>query len=181
LLLIAKRVLCAVCKPHRYTETVVQMMCREVPFTAKGKTVLEAGWKKYADHEQSEASLPELSEGDVLIPGEELVKEGKTTPPKRFTRIPCCRYGDGGRKGYAGRCGASRPRHPATRAAILEKLVNTGFVERKKQRKPSASSRPYRRISRYRAAGAASVPLAHRAGGAAAKASRGGELDAIRS
>jgi DNA topoisomerase-3 len=136
LLLIAKRVLCAVCKPHRYTETVVQMMCREVPFTAKGKTVLEAGWKKYADHEQSEASLPELSEGDVLIPGEELVKEGKTTPPKRFTEDTLLAAmetaGEKDMPEDAERRGLGTP---ATRAAILEKLVNTGFVERKKAKK----------------------------------------------
>lgn len=136
LLLVAKRMLCAVEKPYRYAETVVQMVCREVLFSTKGKTVLDIGWKKYADHEQNEAALPELSVGDVLIPGEEIVKEGKTTPPKRFTEDTLLAAmetaGEKDMPEDAERRGLGTP---ATRAAILEKLVNTGFVERKKAKK----------------------------------------------
>jgi DNA topoisomerase-3 len=80
--------------------------------------------------------LPELSEGDVLIPGEELVKEGKTTPPKRFTEDTLLAAmetaGEKDMPEDAERRGLGTP---ATRAAILEKLVNTGFVERKKAKK----------------------------------------------
>ncbi len=31
--------------PHRYSETVAEFQCGDETFTAKGKTVLDVGWK----------------------------------------------------------------------------------------------------------------------------------------
>ena len=44
--LVARQVLMAVSAPYSYLETVVTVECGGQVFTAKGKTVLNAGWKK---------------------------------------------------------------------------------------------------------------------------------------
>ena len=77
--------------------------------------------------------LPKLTEGEVLDVEDITVKEGKTTPPKRFTEDTLLAAmesagkedmpDDAERKGIG---------TPATRASILEKLVATGFAKREK-------------------------------------------------
>ena len=52
---------------------------------------------------------------------------------KAFRRFPSGGNGDSRCGRYAGRCRAKRFRHPAARTATLEKLVSTGFVQRKKK------------------------------------------------
>ena len=134
--LIAQQVLCAVGSPHIYAETAVTLDCGGAAFTAKGKTVLSVGWKANLGQEQADKPLPELSEGMSFPVESAAVKEGKTTPPKRYTEDTLLSAmetagakeapDDAERKGLG---------TPATRAAVLEKLVSTGFVERKKAKK----------------------------------------------
>ena len=134
--LVSMQVLCAVGSPHIYAETAATLDCGGAAFTAKGRTVLSMGWKSYLEQEQKDKPLPELSEGASVPVDSVTVKEGKTTPPKRFTEDTLLSVmetagaketpDDAERKGLG---------TPATRAAILEKLVSTGFVERKKQKK----------------------------------------------
>ena len=134
--LIAQQVLCAVGGPHIYAETAVTLDCGGAAFTAKGKTVLSVGWKACLEQEQADKPLPELTEGMSFPVESAAVKEGKTTPPKRYTEDTLLSAmetagakeapDDAERKGLG---------TPATRAAVLEKLVSTGFVERKKAKK----------------------------------------------
>ena len=130
--LAAKGLLRAVDEPHRYAETVIMLDCAGQSFTAKGKTVLDTGWKQYLAQEKQDAALPELSEGQVLDCTEAAVKEGKTTPPKHFTEDTLLSAMENAGKDdipdEAERKGLGTP---ATRAAIIEKLVAAGFVERK--------------------------------------------------
>ena len=134
--LIAQQVLCAVGSPHIYAETAVTLDCGGAVFTAKGKTVLSVGWKACLEQEQADKPLPDLAEGMSFPVESAAVKEGKTTPPKRYTEDTLLSAmetagakdmpEDAERKGLG---------TPATRAAVLEKLVSTGFVERKKAKK----------------------------------------------
>ena len=138
LLLVARSLLRAVCPAYRYAETAVTAECGGHTFTAKGKEVLELGWRAYANKEPSEdAALPEgLTQDAALTAKEVRVKEGKTAPPKHFTEDTILASmetagvddmrSDVERKGIG---------TPATRASILEKLVSAGFVERKKAKK----------------------------------------------
>ena len=135
--LVSKGLLRGVCDAHRYAETVITVECAGHSFTAKGKTVLASGWKVY-DLEQSEkqTALPEIAEGQELPVSGTTVKTGKTTPPKHYTEDTLLSAmetagakdmpEDAERKGIG---------TPATRAGILEKLVSSGFVERKKSKK----------------------------------------------
>lgn len=133
--LVSRGLLCAVSEAHRYAETAVILDCGGYEFTAKGKTVLVPGWKAYMP-EQADNPLPELTEKQNIAVVSVSVKEGKTSPPKHYTEDTLLSAmetagakdmpEDAERKGLG---------TPATRAAILEKLVSTGFVERIKAKK----------------------------------------------
>lgn len=91
--LVAKQLLCAVSDAHRYSETTIVLSCGGQKFTAKGKTVLQTGWKQYSGGEMTEVPLPELADGSTLPVDAAPVKEGKTTPPKHYTEDICCERG----------------------------------------------------------------------------------------
>ena len=126
----------AVCPPYRYAETSLTAECGGQTFTVKGKTVLDMGWRAYATPSK-DAALPDaLAEGQTLAVDAVQVKEGKTTPPKHFTEDTILQSME---TAGAGEMPEDMERRgigtPATRAAILEKLVATGLVERKKAKK----------------------------------------------
>jgi len=134
--LIAKQVLRAVSESFRYRETVAVISCGDRTFTAKGKIVENIGWKAYNEKEQTDKVLPELADGDELKVAGSEIKEGTTKPPAHFTEDSLLSAmevagakempDDAERKGLG---------TPATRAGIIEKLIATGFVERKKAKK----------------------------------------------
>ena len=134
--LVARQVLMAVSAPYSYLETVATVECGGQVFTAKGKTVLNTGWKSYAAGEQKERVLPPMTEGQSIDSFDVSLEEGKTKPPARYTEDTLLSAmenagakempDDAERKGLG---------TPATRAGILEKLVSSGFVERKKNKK----------------------------------------------
>lgn len=140
--LISNRLCVAVGELHRYAETVIELDCGGTLFFAKGKTVLQDGWKALAKKEASakaekkEAELPVLSVGDVLTIQTIEVKEGKTSPPKHYTEDTLLQSmetaGADEMPDEAERKGLGTP---ATRAGIIEKLVRIGFLERKGDKK----------------------------------------------
>ncbi len=134
--LIARQVLIAVSSPYCYKETVVTVECSGEVFTAKGKTITNHGWRIYTTQEKPEKMMPDITEGQALsVPGCE-IKEGSTTPPKHYTEDTLLSAmevagakempEDAERKGIG---------TPATRAGIIEKLISSGFVERRKAKK----------------------------------------------
>ena len=134
--LVSRQVLMAVSAPFVYLETEARLDCGGNAFAAKGKTILHMGWRAYTEKGKQDSTLPELSEGQLLSVSSCEVKEGKTTPPKHFTEDTLLSAmetagkedmpEDAERKGLG---------TPATRAAVIEKLVATGFAERKKAKK----------------------------------------------
>ena len=145
--LISARLLCAVGQPHAYAETSVVVECAGQEFKAKGRAILNPGWReldgRYKDTlknkpepEKEAKALPILSEGDTLSVVTAAVKEGKTSPPAHFTEDTLLSAmetaGAGEMPEDAERKGLGTP---ATRAGILEKLIKVGFVERKKVKK----------------------------------------------
>lgn len=141
--LLSVRLLAAVGDPCRTAETVILLECGGETFTVKGKTVLQEGWKavekKYltaGKAEKEEVTLPDLREGSGIALTDVKLKEGKTSPPKHFTEDTLLsameRAGadetddDVERKGIG---------TPATRAGIIEKLVQKGFLERVGEKK----------------------------------------------
>ena len=134
--LVARQLLCAVVESFRYAETVVTFECGGHLFTAKGKEVLSRGWKAYLDRYLSENSLPELKENAEVSVKSVAVKEGFTAPPPHFTEDTLLHAMEtASAKEMPEDCEHHGLGTPATRAAILEKLVANGFVERKKSTK----------------------------------------------
>lgn len=134
--LVARQLLCAVGEPFGYAETVVTLECGGHLFTAKGKEVLSRGWKCYLGCDANKESIPELKENAEIPLKSVSVKEGFTTPPSHFTEDTLLHAME---TASAKEMPEDSEHHglgtPATRAAILEKLVANGFVERKKSKK----------------------------------------------
>ena len=134
--LVARQLLCAVGEPFRYAETVVTLECGGHLFTSKGKEVLSKGWKAHLDRDLGENSLPELKANAEIPVKSASVKEGFTTPPSHFTEDTILHAMEtASAKEMPEDCEHHGLGTPATRAAILEKLVANGFVERKKSKK----------------------------------------------
>ena len=141
--LIIARTLMAVSKPFRYLETLFTTECAGEEFTAKGREILDEGWKAVerkvlADilsRKKEFTALPPVEESECGILNAEL-KEGQTSPPKHFTEDTLLHSmetasaesmpEDAERQGIG---------TPATRAATIEKLVEKGFLERKGDKK----------------------------------------------
>lgn len=141
--LIIARTLMAVSKPFRYLETLLTTECAGEEFTAKGKEILEEGWKAVErkvladilNRKKEFTALPPVEESECGILHAEL-KEGQTSPPKHYTEDTLLHSmetasaesmpEDAERQGIG---------TPATRAATIEKLVQKGFLERKGDKK----------------------------------------------
>ena len=147
--LISARLLCAAASPHIYEAVKVSLACGGVEFTAKGKIVITGGWKeidgtdpdwlkkRQGDNDagdEENAVLPDLTEGQVFENVAAAVKEGCTSPPRRYTEdtLLAAMESAGADETENGveRRGLGTP---ATRAAIIEKLIKAGFVEREKK------------------------------------------------
>ena len=154
--LIATRLLCAVAPIHKFETVTAILECGGHKFTAKGKTVLEDGWKSIDtafrisikskpdknnedtndENDEDTAALPGLVNGQVFPGVTATIREGKTKPPSRFTESTLLRAME-----TAGASDVSDDADiehkglgtPATRAGIIEKIINTGFVERQKK------------------------------------------------
>ena len=140
LMMICTRLLSAVSEKHTYAETTATVECGGEMFTAKGKTIVQNGWKTIEQAffstlgktiKDADNALPDLSEGQQFF-AKTNVREGFSQPPKHFTEdllllsmesasaddMP----DDAERKGIG---------TPATRAAIIEGLVKSGLLTRK--------------------------------------------------
>ena len=140
--LVSVRLLSATGEKHIYDETSVTLTCEGFEFKAKGKTVVQDGWKsvercfketlKSKEKDEPERSLPSLNEKDILSSVDASVTEHYTSPPRPYTEDSLlsametagnAEFDDDTEKKGLGT--------PATRAGIIEKLVKGGFVERK--------------------------------------------------
>ena len=126
----------AVCPPCRSAETCITVQCGGQTYAAKGRLILEPGWRVYGQSETGHAVPEDLAEGQSLLVAAAQVKAGKTTPPKHYTEDTLLSAmetaGAGDMPEDAERRGIGTP---ATRAATLEKLVSADFVQRKKAKK----------------------------------------------
>lgn len=143
LLLVCCKLLCAAAEPFVYEVVTATFDCGGHPFTAKGKQVLSQGWrtiqeafrsslKEKPEDEDAEGVLPALTEGQVFELATAFITEHFTAPPRPYTEDSLLAAMENAGKEEipedAERRGLGTP---ATRAAIIEKLVSGGFVERK--------------------------------------------------
>lgn len=143
LLLVCCKLLCAVANPHIYDVVTATFECGGYDFTVKGKRDFVEGWreihrifcsslKEQPDDDAPIRDFPDFTEGQTFHDVKVTICERFTSPPKPYTEDTLLSAmetagkedmpEDSERKGLG---------TPATRAAIIEKLVAAGFVERK--------------------------------------------------
>lgn len=143
-MLICCKLLCSAAEPHVYETVTAVFECGGHHFTSKGKSIVTEGWKGFErlfrsslktkpdDDGENDSDLPELVQGKIYERAVTSVTEHFTTPPKPYTEdtlLSAMEHAgkddmpeDAERKGLG---------TPATRATIIEKLVSSGFAERK--------------------------------------------------
>ena len=122
--------------------TTVAGVSNGVPFRARGVRVLEPGWtalypRKEDDKKDDEQELPEFRPGESG-PHEPTVRRGETAPPKAYTEASLL-----GAMETAGKLVEDEQLKevlkekglgtPATRAAIIETLLERGYITREKK------------------------------------------------
>ena len=141
-LLVCCKLLCASAEPYMYEAVTATFDCGGYSFTAKGKRILSEGWReidrifrtslKEKPADGDGGTLPDFTEGQIFDSAEIAVTEHFTQPPKPYTEDTLLSAMENAGKDdipdEAERKGLGTP---ATRAAIIEKLVAAGFVERK--------------------------------------------------
>ena len=145
LYMITVRLLCAVGEAHICMETEATVSCGGADFTAKGREVCSDGWKATETafavflkkkREDRTPPLPHLTERQIIENANAEVKDGVTKPPAHYTEDTLLSAMEhAGAEDFAKiedieRAGLGTP---ATRAGIIEKLIRSGYAERKKK------------------------------------------------
>ena len=134
--LIANRTLMAVGERYIYTEIEYDLWCNDIIYNAKVKNPIQMGWKKWDKSSKKEENIPIYNEGDIFTPDTLTVKECKTQPPKHFTDATLLSVMENIdnrventdlKEAVKGKgIGTS-----ATRAEAIEKIIVSGYAERK--------------------------------------------------
>ncbi|MEM0372530.1 MAG: DNA topoisomerase I [archaeon] len=97
-------------------------------FVAKGKTVLKNGWREYYPYlKLEEQRLPQLVEGERVNASEPRCEAKQTKPKPRYTPSALIKLMDDLNLGTK-----------STRAEILQKLIDRGYIQGKQNFKPSS-------------------------------------------
>ncbi|MCL2605269.1 MAG: DNA topoisomerase III [Defluviitaleaceae bacterium] len=121
--------------------TKIPVQSEEFLFESKGRTEKEAGWTALYAHEREkdpEPPLPPLTEGQAVTAEKTKVLNKKTAPPKPYTEATLLSaMENAGRfmedESLKEAMKSSGLGTPATRAAIIEKLIASKYAERKKK------------------------------------------------
>lgn len=146
--LVVRRFLAVLSPPAEYEEVKITFRAGNESFYASGKTMLNPGWMSLGgqpdesdddadEDEESNSSLPPVSQGDVYKIAEAKTYAKKTTPPARYTEatlLTAMEHPSGQvdsrelKKVLQETSGLGTP---ATRADIIEKLFSTFYIERR--------------------------------------------------
>ena len=147
--MVARRLLAAFYPACDYDATKIITEVGEHRFRTNGKVIVVNGWhdipplenppkarKKAKGEEEEEGPLPPLNEGDTRIVRDAAVKEDKTKPPAPHTDASLLAAMETAGKELddeelAKQMKGSGIGTPATRAAIIERLLKVGYAARK--------------------------------------------------
>lgn len=133
--MVVTRFLAALSPQYEYSETEYVFDVGGEKFHCKTKATTNLAWKKFYGNTENAAPLS-YSEGDEFSVENIEIAECETAPPKRFTESALLkamenidrRIEDKELSEYVSERGLGTP---ATRAAIIERIIKVGFVERK--------------------------------------------------
>ena len=139
--LIAIRFIAAFNRPYKYTATKITVLCEDELFISKGNTVTDEGWKRlykevYKNVKDNEQILPDVKKDDTVMVKEAHTIEKETKPPLPYNEATLLtamenagkNTDDEQLKEKMKECGLGTP---ATRAAIIERLIEVGYIHRK--------------------------------------------------
>lgn len=128
--LVARRFIALFLPPHRYRDIQVTLEIAGHKFTARGKIREEAGWRRAYDksidrddtspQDDQEQLLPELTQGQKIKANRCTINKRQTQPPARYSEATLLTVMEKNNLGT-----------PATRADIIEKLLQTDTIQRK--------------------------------------------------
>lgn len=130
--LIARRFISVFYPAYWYDQIKVEVLIGDEHFYATGRTVLDLGWKEVygpegktdqAKEDGAEQNLPDLKKGDTLQVQQIERRRNLTEPPQRYTEAELLTKMEKHKLGT-----------PATRADIIEKLLQTETIERQANR-----------------------------------------------
>ncbi|WP_195279431.1 DNA topoisomerase III [Clostridium sp. J1101437_171009_A5] len=146
--LVVRRFLAVLLPPCVYEEVRLTLEVDGETFTARGKVMVEPGWRaaydrsfsdldQEEDEDEREQALPVLREGERFPVGEVRLRPGQTAPPARYTEAtlltamehPGSQVEDREESRILEETGGLGT--PATRADIIEKLFSSFYVERR--------------------------------------------------
>ncbi len=143
-MLIARRMVAIFLPPAIIQRTTVITACQGETFVSKGRVIANLGWKvlygsaQVDDEDNKEPTLPALSLNQHLILQKAEILDKETKPPKRYTEADLLSAMENAgrriddeqlREAMAGKGLGT----PATRAAIIEKLITVGYIKRQKK------------------------------------------------
>lgn len=137
--LVVRRFFAVLYPPLCYEETTMEGTIGGETFTASGKHIVSAGYYEVYDQEDDNLVVKELKEGMSYDTMNLTIKEGKTTPPARFTEAtlltamenPIKFMSEHNSKAEKTLKETGGLGTVATRADIIEKLFNTFLMEKK--------------------------------------------------
>ena len=140
--LIARRFISVFYPPYLYSVTRIITIIEEENFLTKGTTINQLGfmelYKNDKDKEEGEedAVLPELETGQEYPLSKSQLKQKKTQPPKTYTEATLLSAMENAGRFVEDETLKEQMKDsglgtPATRAAIIERLLQVGYLERK--------------------------------------------------
>ncbi|MBR0384760.1 MAG: DNA topoisomerase III, partial [Eubacteriaceae bacterium] len=145
LMIISNQLMCATGQTMRYETTEIHIDCEGYDFVAKGKVIIDPGWKKIeTDYkskfkkkqtnkkEKEDKILPKVKKNDTFEPVACDLTDHFTMPPKHYTEDTLLSAMEtAGNTEFDKDTEKKGIGTPATRAGIIEKLINSKYVERK--------------------------------------------------
>lgn len=117
--------------------TCIHLKCNDIDFKTERYSIREYGWRSiYTIPEKDTPSMPELKESELLPVLDCLIREGKTMPEPIFTDASLLFVMENADREVEGSMDKEAVREcglgtPATRAGIIELLVDRQYVERR--------------------------------------------------
>ncbi len=143
--LVAKRLIAVFYPHHQFHTTSVMIETEGHSFVSKGKAIADWGWKAiYVDQDKGkkdkaeEQQLPQLKKGESIFFRDAEVVKKQTQPPKQYNESTLLSaMENAGRfvedEALREQLKESGIGTPATRAAIIERLIQVGYIERDKK------------------------------------------------
>lgn len=139
--LVALRFIAVFGDPYKYTSTQITVVCEDEKFITKGTTVTDEGWKRlyrevYKNSREKENILPDVKENDTVHIEKADVEEKETKPPVQYNEATLLTAMENAGKNTDDEELKEKLKEyglgtPATRAAIIERLIQVGYIHRK--------------------------------------------------